>query len=332
MDFSDKVLVTGVAGFIGSWLSEELTKKGYEVVGADNFQGGDISNVSRDIRFIKVDLTDPVKVEDLFKREQFGMIFHTAASAREGLSQFSPRLIAQTNYYLSMNVIEQSIKYGVNKFIYFSSMSVYGNSEPPFKETMRRNPADVYAVSKTATEKSLEILADVHEFRYTIIRPYCVFGPRQYLADKYRNVIAIFMNSIMRGEPIWIFGDGTQKRRFSYIEDCVPAYVACAEKADGEIVNIGGSEEITINELADRVCTAMGKPDHQRIHVADRPKEVKYAYCDNSKSVCLLGYKEIFGMNRGIDKMAAWARNKGPQEWTSEKPAIINEKTPEVWK
>ena len=331
MDLSDKILVTGAAGLIGSWLSAGLVNKGYEVVGADNLQGSDKDNVSADIKFIKVDLTDPVKVDEVFKRERFGMVFHTAASAREGLSQFSPRLIAQTNYCLSMNVIEQSIKYGVNKFIYLSSMSVYGNHEPPFKETMTRKPVDVYAVSKTATEKSLEILADVHEFRYTIIRPYCVFGPRQFLADKYRNVIAIFMNSIMRGEPIWIFGDGTQKRRFSYIEDSVPAYVACADKADGEIVNIGGSEEITINELADRVCNAMGRPDHPRKHVSERPKEVKYAYCDNSKSIKLLGYKETFGTNRGIEKMAAWARKKGPQEWTSEKPAIITEKTPEVW-
>lgn len=342
-----KVLVTGAAGFMGSWIADVLHKEGHDVYGTDSLIGGSTTNLqnacgfsdwgktSNKWKFFNTDLALGARtvLSHMLDTIHPEIVYHLSASAREGASQFQPFYNTRANYYAYMGLLEECIKTkSFKKMILFSSMSIYGKQTPPFVETMCRAPEDIYAINKAAMEHSTEILADVHGFDYTIIRPHNVFGTRQSLRDKYRNVLAVWMNCIMRGEQPWIFGDGRQQRAFSYIEDSLPCYVACLNKANSEIVNIGGVQPVTINYAWHIVKEAMGANDIEPLYLPDRPREVKNAYCTYKKSQELLGYQENVGFVDGVKRMAEWAKGIGPQEWTTEKLALINEKTPEVWR
>jgi UDP-glucose 4-epimerase len=329
----DKILLTGAAGFIGSHLMDYLIDHGYDVIGVDDFSGGFKRNVRQDWQFYRLDISQRDMVKLFIEEHKPNILMHLASSAREGASQFDPFKITVTNYYAYINLLEQMIKHGLKKCITFSSMAIYGNQKPPFYEYMPRLPEDIYGVNKTAMERSTEILSDVHGFEYTIIRPHNVAGVRQSLSDRFRNVIGIFMNRIMRGEPIYIYGDGGQRRAFSYIFDSLSCYEKCINDFHGEIFNIGGKFPITINELAGMVIDCF--PGYRRpeiIHLPPRPCEVKYAWCSWEKSEQLLDYRETKALPTWIAEMSTWAKFLGPQEWTDEKLEIVNEKTPITWR
>ncbi len=216
-----------------------------------------------------------------------------------------------------------------------NSMAVYGDQKPPFTENMALMPEDVYGLNKSFMEKTTKVLSEIHGFKYTILRPHNVFGVRQSLADRYRNVFAIWMNRIMHGEKeIYIFGDGNQLRAFSPIEFSLPCYVRCLQPdTDGKIYNIGGIAPITLNEAAEMVIKAMGVEGKVTIkHLPARPNEVKYAWCDCKKSVDELGYKETKDVQTCLNEMSDWAHGLGPQDWTKDKLELMNEKTPEIWR
>lgn len=328
-----KILVTGAAGFMGSHLAEFLAKEGHDVVGIDNLSIGRIENVPDNIAFYKLDLTNKIDTKLLCEREKPELVYHLAAWAHEGLSQFMPILITENNFNAFMNLLVPALNNGMKRIVVTSSMSVYGNQEAPFNEDMPRKPFDIYAISKTAMEESLEILSGVHNFDYTILRPHNVYGPKQSLRDPYRNVVGIFMNRVMKGVPPIVYGDGQQTRAFSYIDDVTP-YVAKAgflDETKGEIINIGPREEYTVNELAVAVLEAFGsnlKPEH----VADRPQEVKHAFCTNDKAERLLGYKTTVDLKTGVKKMADWANRIGPQEFVYlDEIELAGDKIPETW-
>lgn len=329
-----KILVTGSSGFIGSWIANALSDKGHEVLGIDNMSGGSFENVDlmKQRLFVK-DLLDKEKIEQLVKYWKPEILYHVAATAREGASQFSPFQMTENNLNAYMNVLIPMIKHKLlKKVVMFSSMSVYGSQKCPFTEDLFRLPDDVYGVAKSAMERNTEILSDVYDFDYTIIRPHNVFGENQNLTDIFRNVVAIFINRIMRGEPLYVYGDGNQSRAFSYIENSIDCYVKCLEKkTNGEIINIGGIKEITINELVGMVKNAMGEKEWPVVYLRDRPREVKIAYCSYQKSQSLLGYEEKYSTEEGIEKMVKWAKKMGAQEWTKEELEIYNEKTPITW-
>ena len=329
-----KILVTGSAGFMGSHVAHKLCDDGHEVFGADNMSGGNEENIDLyKQKFNRVELKRQKEVGSYIRYVEPEVIFHLAATAREGASQFSPLQMTEDNLNAYMNVLISAIKTKkLKKVVLFSSMAVYGSQVPPFSEDMRREPDDVYAVSKAAMEQNTEILSEVHDFNYTIIRPHNVFGKNQCLRDKFRNVIAIFMNRIMRNEPIYIYGDGNQKRAFSYVEDSLGCYVKClSDKVNGETINIGGKVDITVNVLAEKVIKAMGVKGWKIEYLPDRPCEVKYAYCSYKKSEKFLGYKESIGLDKGIEIMAEWAKKQGAQEWTKERLELYNNKTPKTW-
>lgn len=338
MDTSDKILVTGSAGFMGSHIVDALIKAGYtEVYGVDDLSGGSLENVSSDAmkNFLQADLSEHFVAEDIVFDTKPDIIFHLAANAREGASFFQPKDIVHRNYLAYINILEPAIKHGLDKMILFSSMSVYGEQAYPFSEEQERKPVDIYGANKAIMEHTTEMLSRVHDFRYTIIRPHNCFGERQSLRDPYRNVIGIFMNRIMRGEPLYIYGDGEQMRAFSYIDDSLPCYLKCLDdKADGEIINIGGKQPHSINILRRQVCNAMdADPDeYPTQHLPERPHEVKMAWCTSAKSEKILGYDEKVGMAEGIKRMAEWAKHKGSQEWSKEKLTLWNEKAPGIWK
>lgn len=332
--FMAKILITGAAGFMGSHLFDYLREQGHYVVGMDNYSIGTYKYNGIDGVIDNIDLvTDYKKVEKAIKLFKPEIVYFLSAWAHEGLSQFMPNHITQNNYNAYLNVLIPSIKAGVKRIVLTSSMSVYGDQIPPFTEEMDRKPADVYAVAKTSMERTTEILSAVHGFEYVIIRPHNVYGPRQNMADPYRNVVAIFMNRALQGKPCYIYGDGEQKRSFSYIDDVTP-YLAKAGFADisGEIINIGPLEEFTINQLQKEVAKNFeDQPDP--IYVADRPLEVKHAWCSNEKAQRLLGYKTSVTFAEGIAKMAEWAKKEG-----SKTPKYLDElelesdNTPVTWK
>jgi len=332
-----KILVTGAAGFVGSWVSEELLNQGHDVYGIDNFQGGLEENIPEAMhmkgKFFNIDLKDKLLAEVAVKELRPEIIHHCAASAREGASFFAPVQMTQDNYGAHINLIEPAIKHGLKHYVCYSSMAVYGEQESPFGEDMKPQPADIYAISKAAMEESTRMLSEVHGFTYTIIRPHNIVGERQSMTDLYRNVASIFMNRIMRKEPLYIYGDGNQKRAFSYILDSLPCYIACTDpKFHGQIFNIGGTQEMTVNELAEKVIKLFSEYGTPKIiHLPERHGEVKYAWCTYEKSQRMLGFKEEYGIDKGLERMAIWCKTKGPQEWTKEILPLVNDKAPSVW-
>ena len=329
-----KILVTGSAGFMGSWIAEELSRLGNPTVGIDNLSGGFLRNALDHLCFF-VDLRDKYATEKLVSQYQPEVLYHCAASAREIGSLFEPLKSTENNVLAYMNVLNACIKYKFKKVVLFSSMAVYGNQTSPFTEEMENKPEDVYSFNKSFMENVTKVLAEMHDFKWTIIRPHNVMGIRQSLADRYRNVFAIWMNRIMHKEKeIYVFGDGEQKRAFSPIEFSLPCYIRCLdEDTDNKIYNIGGINPITLSEAARMTLKAMDVEDKVVIeYLPPRPKEVKYAYCSFQKSVDKLGYAETKDLQTCLNEMAMWAKSLGPQLWTKDKLELANEKTPEIWR
>lgn len=331
-----KILVTGSAGFIGSHIANKLTEMNFDTLGIDDLSGGFLRN-TKNHKFVMLDLRNKYLTEKLIEQYSPTHVIHCSASAREIGSLFEPLKSTETNYLAYMNLLNVCIKNKIKKMVMLSSMSVYGKQEPPFDETFERKPEDIYAVNKTAMEQSTEILSEMHDFKYVIVRPRNVFGEAQALNDIYRNMIAIFMNRIMRNEPINIFGDGLQKRSPSYISFSLPCYIKCLldDNIDKEIFNIGGLKEYTLNEIARFTIDAMKKLGYKEpeiIYLPPRPKEVKNAWATYDKAVNRLGYKEDISIQEAILKMAQWAIKIGPEEWTKDKLELYNEKAPAIWK
>ena len=307
-----KIIVTGNAGFIGSHLVDTLIKKGHIVYGIDDLSGGFKRNINPKCNFIKLDISSP-KTYSIVKAIKADILCHLAADATEGRSQFTPISSIRSNFLGYMNVLAGTIAGGVKKVILTSSMSVYGAQKPPFTEDMLRKPEDIYAVNKVAMERVTEILSQVHGFIYTIIRPHNVFGERQNIRDPYRNVIGIWMNRIMNKKAPIIYGDGKQIRSFSYIDNCIPPLIRVIEgNFHQEIINIGPEETITLLKLANVVLKAMKCP-RKPLFYPDRPLEVKKAFCSSKKAKRLLGYKTTITLQEGIERMALWAKELGPQ-------------------
>lgn len=316
-----RVLVTGAAGFMGSHLVDALIAAGHLVFGVDDMSGGYWRNIHPRSEFIQLDLRQREPTDALIRKVKPEIIFHMAADATEGRSQFTPICSTERNYLAYLNVLVPAIREGMRKMVLISSMSVYGRQEAPFREEMPRLPEDVYAIAKASMERSTEILAAVHGFQYTIIRPHNVYGERQNIADPYRNVIGIFINRLLMGKPFFIYGDGEQKRAFSHIDDFTPYCLRAGfdDVANGEIFNIGPREEYSINETARLVLRHFGlDPDNpppalRPVYLPPRPLEVREAYCTLEKAERLLGYRTTVSLNEGIRRMVAWAKQLGPQ-------------------
>jgi UDP-glucose 4-epimerase len=342
-------VVTGGTGFIGSHICKSLVALDHNVICVDDLSGSNTDNIEDlqqcgNFNFIPADCAELKTMEGVMHGKDIDVLVHCAANAREGASQFQPVSVTHRNLMAYNSVLTASISASVRRVVMFSSMATYGKgaAEPPFDETMPTAPEDVYGVNKVAMEQCTDILSDVHGYEYVIIRPHNVFGENQALFDKMRNVVAIFMNRIMRGEPLFIYGDGEQERSFSYIHDSLPSFMN-AILANGAMfttrlhkkaINVGGKENITVNRLASAVKEAMGvSQDYPTEHFDDRPREVKKAFCTTERSEVLLNYSEPLGWEEGVIRMADWAKRMGPQDWrNTEKLEILNsDLVPKPW-
>ncbi len=334
-----RILVTGAAGFMGGHLVDALVELGHEVYGVDDMSGGFWRNINPDSHFSALDLRDQTSTDAFISRVKPELMYYLAADATEGRSQFTPLNCTQRNLVAYLNTLVPAIREGLKKVVMVSSMSVYGAQHPPFSEDLSRKPVDVYGVSKASMEHITEILSEVHNFKFTIIRPHNVYGIRQNIADPYRNVVGIFINLLLQKKPYYIYGDGEQKRAFTYIDDFTP-YITRAgfdDNVNGEIINVGPREEVSINELSDTLLKIFypdGVPAGlEPIHLPDRPKEVKEAFCTTEKAERLLGYKTSISFEEGLRKMVAWAKELGPQEphYLVDGLELVTDQVPVIW-
>ena len=301
-----KILITGGAGFIGSHLAQELSQD-HEIVVLDNLSGGYAENVPKGVKLIINDITNEKIIEFLFQKYRFDYVFHLAAYAAEGLSHFIRKFNYENNVIGSINLINASIKYDVKKFIFTSSMGVYGSAQAPFDEDMKPAPEDPYGIAKYAVEQDLESAQKMFGLNYVIFRPHNVYGPKQNIWDKYRNVIGIFMLQLLNGLPMTIFGDGEQVRSFSYVSDIVYGLTQSIKNSafNSKIFNIGADKFYTINSLASEVASALNLPKNI-INLAPR-YEVKIAYPNHAKIQKFGIYPEI-ELQNGLSIMAKWAK------------------------
>ncbi|MDF1672256.1 MAG: NAD-dependent epimerase/dehydratase family protein [Vicingaceae bacterium] len=324
-------LVTGGAGFIGAHVTNELIKLGHKVVVVDDLSGGFEDHVNEKAIFIKGSVTDNKLVKELFKEYKFNYVYHLAAYAAEGLSHFIRRFNYDNNLIGSINLINESIKHKIDRFVFTSSIAVYGALEPPMREDMHPQPEDPYGVAKYAVELDLKTAHEMFGLNYTIFRPHNVYGEYQNIGDKYRNVVGIFMNQLMQGKSLSVFGDGQQTRAFSYIGDVAPYIANCVNipESKNEIFNIGADQEYTVLELAETIQESMSM--NQEIMYLDARNEVLHAHADHQKAKNIFNISEFTSLEEGIIKMANWAEKVGSRKSSKFENIEITEKLPPFW-
>src|SRR5215216_516231 len=297
-------LVTGGAGFIGAHVADHLLKSGHDVVVLDDLSGGFEENVPQGAEFVEGTIFDHQLVDSLFDWHQFDYVFHLAAYAAEGLSHFIKRFNYTNNVIGTVNLINASVNFDVKHFVFTSSIAVYGAGQSPMTEEMMPVPEDSYGVAKLACEQELRATHSMFGLNYTIFRPHNVYGEKQNIGDRYRNVVGIFMNQILKGEPMTIFGDGEQQRAFTHIDDVAPL-IANAVNVPGainETFNVGADVPFTVNELARTVAKAM-EAELRVEHLPPR-NEVKIAFSDHSKADRVFGNRNKLRLEEGIGRMA----------------------------
>jgi UDP-glucose 4-epimerase len=313
-----KVLVTGCAGLIGSHLCDYIveTYPDVTVVGVDNLSGGFKESVHPKVLFLELDLTkkdDQIKIKEQFP---FDYVFHCAAWAACGMSGFVRQFNYTQNMLSTAFLISSSIEFNVKRFIFTSSMCVYGSeNKTPYTEDMIPVPEDPYSISKYACEMDLKAAYKQHGLEYCIIRPHNVFGPKVNYVDPYRNVLAIWMNNILNTDEkaITIYGDGEQRRAFTYISNILPCLwnAAVNASAKNQIINVGGIIENSINECAQMVKQISETDDYKpQITYLEKRYEIKDAWCGYEKSIELLDYKEEVSVYDGMVKMWDWLKTQ----------------------
>ena len=326
-------LVTGAAGFIGAHLVRELLARGDEVTALDDLSGGFSANVDPAARFVDASVTDAEAIERLFVESSFDHVYHLAAYAAEGLSHFIKRFNYTNNVLGSVTLINAAVNHEVDCFVFTSSIAVYGADQTPMTEDMLPTPEDSYGIAKRSVELELQCSKEMFDLDYVIFRPHNVYGELQNIGDRYRNVLGIFINQIMRDEPLSIFGDGTQTRAFSYVTDVVKP-IAGAPRVDdarSEIFNVGADLPVSVNDLAAVVCREMGVPDHPVIHHEAR-KEVLHAFSDHSKLSRVFGERDSTPLEEGVRAMCEWAKEHGPRETPPFTGIEIEKNLPTSWR
>lgn len=324
-------LVTGGAGFIGAHVTNELIELGHHVIVLDDLSGGYESNVNPKAVFIQGSITDHQLIEKIFEDNKIDYVYHLAAYAAEGLSHFIRRFNYNNNLIGSINLINESIKNKVKCFVFTSSIAVYGAGQLPMNEDMTPAPEDPYGIAKFAVEQDLKSAHEQFGLDYIIFRPHNVYGEYQNIADRYRNVVGIFMNQLLQNKSLTVFGDGSQSRAFTYVGDVAP-YIAKSvniPEAYGQVFNIGADNVYSVNELASVIMDTIGKKSD--INYLEARNEVVHAYSDHSKIKDFFKINKYTSLNEGVMKMAEWVKQHGARQTPLFKDIEITEKLPSVW-
>lgn len=331
-----KIFITGIAGFLGSHLADRMLEMGHIVSGCDNMFGGYRDNVPSGVEFHEADARDFEKMKTLLKGVD--VVYHCAAAAPVGLSVFSPNIVTQHTYVSTVATVSAAVVNTVGRVVFCSSMDRYGDQGGTggvFTEDMPALPVDPYGIAKYASELFVAMMCKGNDIEYVHAVPHNIFGPRQKYDDPYRNVVSIMINRMLQGKQPIIYGDGEQKRSFTYITDAIDplAKMGLQEGLSGKMINIGPDEEfITINEVADTIARLL----HfklEPIHVPDRPHEVKNAGASADKARRLLGYKTTTSFEEGVIRTIEWIKKRGARPFDYHiEIEIVNDKTPLTWK
>jgi UDP-glucose 4-epimerase len=326
-----KCLVTGGAGFIGAHVVRELLAAGKQVVVLDDLSGGFRENVPDEAQFVEGSITDHQLIDSLFAEHKFDYVYHLAAYAAEGLSHFIKRFNYNNNLIGSVNLINASVNHEVKCFVFTSSIAVYGAGQVPLKEEYVPLPEDPYGIAKYAVEQELRCSHEMFGLNYVIFRPHNVYGEFQNIGDKYRNVIGIFMNQIMSGQPLTIFGDGSQTRAFSYVKEISGIIAESVENRDayGEVFNVGADTPYSVKELATEVCNVFGVEPN--IKSLEARNEVLHAYSSHEKIRRYFPESRSYSLREGLELMGTWARTHGPRKSKEFSAIEIEKKLPAGW-
>jgi len=324
-------LVTGGAGFIGAHITNELIELGHHVIVLDDLSGGYEENINPKATFINGSITDHELVQRIFEENKIDYVYHLAAYAAEGLSHFIRRFNYNNNLIGSINLINESIKNKIKCFVFTSSIAVYGAGQLPMNESMTPSPEDPYGIAKFAVEQDLKSAHEQFGLDYIIFRPHNVYGEYQNIADRYRNVLGIFMNQLLQNKPLTVFGDGSQTRAFTYVGDVAP-YIANSvniQEAYGQIFNIGADKVYSINELASTIMDILGKKSN--INYLTARNEVHDAYSDHSKIKHFFNIQKFTTLVEGATRMANWVKQHGARKTPLFNDIEITEKLPSIW-
>ena len=326
-----RVLVTGGAGFIGSHVADALIARGHDVTVLDDLSGGFRENVPAAAEFVDASVVDHPLIDRLLAERRFDHVYHLAAYAAEGLSHFIKRFNYTNNVIGSMNLVNAAINTGVQTFVFTSSIAVYGSIPPPMSEEHVPAPEDSYGIAKYAVEMELKACHDLFGLNYVIFRPHNVFGPRQNIGDRYRNVVGIFMNQILQQQAMTIFGDGMQTRAFSYIDDVAPMMAEAIDTPASwnQTFNIGADQPYSLLELARAVAAAMGVAP--LIEHLEPRHEVQHAHSTHAKARRVFGDRAHTPLTDGLARMAAWVRAHGARCSTPFDGIEITRQLPAAW-
>lgn len=324
------VLITGGAGFIGSHVARHCLNMGMNVVIMDDMSGGFQENIPPLCKFYAWTTANTDLVDIVFYNHKFDYVFHLAADARENLSHFTARHCYTNNLISSVNIINACINHDVKCLVFTSSIAVNARGGIPYEESDPFMCGDPYGISKAAVEIHLHRALEMFGLNHIIFRPFNVYGAGQNIGDKYRNVIGIFMNQVMQGQQMTIFGDGEQKRSFSHIDDVAPHIAKSVFRP--ELYNntffIGGSKQYTVNELAHVVAAEFNVlPD---IKYLQERHEAKVAWANTEKADGAFGPATV-ELKEGVAKMAEWARVVGPRKSQEFQNIEIRKNLPEGW-
>ncbi len=309
------MFITGIAGFLGSHIAERFLSEGWRVRGIDDLSGGFNENLPDGVEFRIANCLNREAYVDLVQGAD--VVFHCAAAAYDGLSVFTPSAVYLNTVQATVEVLTASLGGRMQRFVYCSSMARYGALETPFTEDMVPAPVTPYGCAKLAAEHAVANLARLHGREYAIAVPHNIIGERQNYTDPYRNVAAIMINRLLRGEQPIIYGDGSQVRCFSFVTDVVDCLAAMGQlpEASGEIVNVGPDEgPVSILELAETIAEIIGAP-FDPIFVPARPEEVHYALCSANKARRLLGYRTQSTLKEGLTRMVDWIAESGAERF-----------------
>lgn len=317
-----KILCTGASGLIGSHTYKKFKDEGHDVVGTDVVEGDGI---------FQLDLLDKEKTAEYIAEFRPEVIYHFAANAAEGKSHFSPIDITKRNIEIFLNVIVPGINNGMRRFVFPSSVAVYGSIDSPFRERSLPVPKDIYGINKLAIEQMIDVLSKVHGFEYAIARLHNVYGPNQNMKDAYRNVVTIFMNHLLQEKAYSIYGDGSMARCFSYIDDVVDVlYKLSSDDVNGLVVNVGSDKLTSLQELSDVIQEVSGVHIEPK-YIGDRAQEVKKTVPDHVLCKTMFGYNET-PIAEGLKKAWDWCKDQGPQKIEYGTFEIDSKRIPSNWK
>ena len=306
-----KILITGVAGLLGSRLADYIIENHSDVkiVGVDDMSGGYRENVNSKVELWEMNLVNG-NITECFERHQFDYVYHFAAYAAEGLSPFIRTYNYQNNLVATSRIITECIKHNVKRLVFTSTLAVYGHGDGGiFNENQIPKPIDPYGVAKYGCEMDILIAGEQHGLDWCIIRPHNVYGLKQNIWDKYRNVLGIWMYQHLNGEPMTIFGDGLQTRAFSYIDDSLePLWKSSfLPEASKQIINLGGIKEYSILEANQIIRNVIGGGE---VVFKEQRHEVKHSIPTWQKSVDILGFEHKTNLTEGLTHMWEWVQTQ----------------------